>query len=88
MAVLGHAGVELVFCDTAATHQHHAHQPARVDASCPFAQSAAPAPLPALPALTADLATHSFESPATAAQTALVFGPRRQQSPRGPPQLA
>lgn len=88
MAVPGHAGLELVFCDTAATHQHHAQHPASLDPSCPFAQSAAPAPLPALPALAADNATHRFDSPATAAQTALVFGPRRQQSPRGPPQLA
>ena len=88
MAAPGRAGPELVFCDTAATHHHHVREHATVDASCPFAQSAAPSPPPALPALAAAIVPHVFERLAASAQTALVFGPPRQQSPRGPPESA
>jgi len=88
----------VVLCDTAvhgAGHVHHhgsAEHPgplhAHPDPTCPYAQSAGPAPLPALPVLAAaPVADHTL-LPAHQARAFTAFGPDRQQTPRGPPRLA
>jgi hypothetical protein len=79
-------------------HEHHHHHPgdgaaahhggAHGDPTCPYAQSAAPAPLPALPVL-AGGAIADPTVPARAVTRSLqACGPIRQQTPRGPPSLA
>ena len=81
----------IVLCDTDAPgvpHQHAGHHHAghaHLDPTCPYAQSAGPAPLPALPALTAAPAVTADALPAPSAQVHARFGPSRQQSPRAPP---
>jgi hypothetical protein len=67
-----------------AAHQHGTH----ADPSCPYAQSAGPAPLPTLPILAGVAVPDLWIPPATVTQTVLAFGPPRQQSPRGPPHFA
>jgi hypothetical protein len=89
----GHLAV--VLCDTDARgpghHTHHsnpAHPHTHPDPTCPYAQSSGPAPLPALPGVAAVelgiVTVRDVEAP----QTHANFGPTRQQTPRGPPQLA
>ena len=90
-----------VVCDAkmpAGVHQHHHahpghdnaahHEGAHSDPTCPYAQSAAPAPLPTLPVLAGGAGCDLLVPPAAVTQTFLAFGPTRQQSPRGPPLLA
>lgn len=67
-----------------AAHGHGAHG----DQSCPYAQSGGPAPLPTLPVLAGGTAFGHPRLPAAITQTLLSFGPVRQPSSRGPPQLA
>lgn len=64
-----------------AIHHHGAH----ADPTCPYAQSAGPAPLPALPVLAGGTVFDLSVLPTDFAQTFLSFGPTRQQSSRGPP---
>jgi hypothetical protein len=95
--------VSFVLCDPAvlaAAHaMHTAHDPAihghaahhhdsHVDPTCPYAQSAGPAPLPTLPALAGGPVSVGLLLPTEFAQIFVQFGPTRQQFPRGPPQLA
>ncbi len=89
-----------VLCDaetSAGEHQHHHHHPGldqvarqhgHVDPTCPYAQSAGPAPLPTLPALAAGATIDLLVPPTVFTQTLLTFGPIRQQTSRGPPHLA
>ena len=67
-------------------HQHAGHT--HSDPTCPFAQSAGPTPLPALPALAAASIATVLLLPAQVSQTFIQFGPSRQQSPRAPPRFA
>jgi hypothetical protein len=67
-----------------AAHGHGAHG----DPTCPYAQSGGPAPLPTLPVLAGDTTFERPRLPADITQTLLGFGPIRQPSSRGPPQLA
>jgi hypothetical protein len=72
-----------------ATHDHAAHHHgAHADSSCPYAQSAGPAPLPTLPVLAGGGVSELVVSPAALTQTFLHSGPPRQESRRGPPRLA
>ena len=81
----------IVLCDTDAPgvpHQHAGHHHAghaHLDPTCPYAQSAGPAPLPALPVLTGAPAATAGALPTPTAQVHARFGPSRQQSPRAPP---
>jgi hypothetical protein len=87
----------IVLCDAAATgahHHHHAgdhpnrgHDHTHPDPTCPFAQSAAPAPLPALPVLASRPLATLLRAATDLPQTNAPFGPDRQQSPRGPPHV-
>lgn len=65
-------------------HQHGAHG----DPTCPYAQSGGPAPLPTLPMLAGRDTFKRPRLPVAVTQTLLGFGPIRQPSSRGPPQLA
>lgn len=67
-----------------AAHQHDGH----TDPTCPYAQSAGPAPLPTLPVLAGAATVDQLVAPSAITQTLLRFGPTRQQTPRGPPSLA
>jgi len=84
----------VVLCDSnapGAAHRHDSHQHAghtHSDPTCPYAQSAGPTPLPALPAITAAPMATVLLLPAQVSQTFVRFGPSRQQSPRAPPQFA
>ena len=76
-------------------HHHHAGHDAaghsgssHGDVICPYAQSAGPAPLRALPALAAAVVIVEDVPPAIIHQVSLRSGPLRHQSPRGPPTLA
>jgi len=66
-----------------AAHQHGTHG----DSTCPYAQSAGPAPLPTLPVLAGGATFEQPTLPASVTQTLLGFGPIRQPSSRGPPHL-
>jgi hypothetical protein len=81
----------VVLCDAhAARHAagqdhpgHHHHL--EFDPTCPYAQSAGPAPLPAQPIIGAQPVV---SAPAPAAHQGQIYahcGPPRQQSTRGPP---
>ena len=86
-----------VLCDaemSAGEHQHHHHrghdnaahhQGVHGDPTCPYAQSAGPAPLPTLPVLVSAATLDQLAAPSGATQTLLRCGPIRQQTPRGPP---
>ncbi|MCX7056898.1 MAG: hypothetical protein NTZ79_06810 [Proteobacteria bacterium] len=86
--------IQIVFCEPGAMAGHHhpghdaGHQSTVADPTCPFAQSAGPAPLPSIPVLAADSAPSGVEPILTVSQTAPASGPERQQTPRGPPTLA
>lgn len=83
--VAGHAA--LVLCEGASpAHAHHGH--GHGNATCPFAQSAGPAPLPALPHLLPAAVADATPGITAAAQTHPHPGPSRQQTPRAPPVLA
>ena len=95
MATSVAGSMQMVFCEPGAMagHHHHAehdtgHHSKAVDQTCPFAQSAGPAPLPSLPVLATDAAPHGFALILAVSQTAPAFGPQRQQTPRGPPTAA
>jgi hypothetical protein len=87
--------LSVVLCDSDAAsaardegRRHHTdHHHSQADPTCPYAQSAGPAPLPSFPALPpAALASLPIPT-AYAAQIHAISGPTRQQSPRGPPAL-
>jgi hypothetical protein len=95
MASATEAGLQLVFCDAAATaaqmaghHAHHHSHGGTTDPGCPYAQSSGPAPLPSIPMLASDVRFAQVVERAPAATLAFIQGPPRQQSPRGPPALA
>jgi hypothetical protein len=64
-----------------AEHHHHSH----ADSTCPYAQSAGPAPLPALPPVAAAPRAPDLRAHGQVRRINVLFGPSRQQSPRGPP---
>src|SRR5262249_52754096 len=86
-----------VLCEADAAHNghHHGgpdypghHQHLHLDRTCPYAQSAGPAPLPTLPAIGPQTVV---SAPGLVVQVGRVYvpcGPPRQHSPRGPPYLA
>lgn len=91
--------LSVVLCDTDAAgpaHNHggqdhpghHHHHHLHLDPTCPYAQSAGPAPLPALPVLGPQPVVSAPIEPADLAQVHAHCGPLRQQSPRGPPHFA
>ncbi len=63
----------------------HRHPASDADPNCPYAQSAGPALLPALPVVARSPARIAFTIPAVLAQAGLRFGPPRELLPRGPP---
>ncbi len=67
-----------------AAHSHGAHG----DPTCPYAQSAGPAPLPTLPALAGGPAVALLMEARAFTQTHVGFGPLRQHLARGPPHFA
>ena len=67
---------------------HSAPGHAHADPTCPYAQSAGPAPLPALPALPRAHVVQALPVAQRSAQLQSAFGPRRAQTPRAPPALA
>ena len=78
-------------------HQHHHHPGhdqstqmggSHIDSTCPYAQSAGPAPLRALPVVSAVSTIVEVLTPTIRHQVSLHSGPTRQQSPRGPPTFA
>jgi hypothetical protein len=73
-----------------AGHDHGAahHHGAGGDPTCPYAQSAGPAPLSTLPVLAGGAIPDQLVAPAAFTQTLPTCGPVRRQSPRGPPRLA
>ena len=78
-----------------AHHHHHAGQDhtthagaAHADSTCPYAQSAGPAPLRALPVLAGSTIMVARVAPESLYQVSLPSGPIRQHLPRGPPILA
>jgi hypothetical protein len=88
---------------TGAAHHHHGesalhhhggdehsghHQHTHPDPTCPYAQSAGPAPLPSTPVLAAAIVASASALPIPVAQTIASFGPTREQPQRGPPRLA
>lgn len=84
---------QLVVCGPGALgsagHTQHdpGHQHQHDDPNCPFALSAAPGPLPSLPALAAVQNAAVLALPTGAAQPYPSFEPARQHLPRGPPRL-
>jgi hypothetical protein len=88
----GHTGI--VLCDAGLPPAHHAghHHPGtghtHGDPTCPYAQSAGPAPLPALPSLPAAPAAAHYRLPGSLAQLATPFGPTRAHCARAPPRDA
>jgi len=62
----------------------HAH----ADPTCPYAQSAGPAPLPAVAVLASAGIAHTLAVGETGTQIQSAFGPRRTQTPRAPPLIA
>ena len=87
--------LDIVLCDADATaalhhhggHDHSGHHHTQLDPTCPYAQSAGPAPLPVLPVLASALIAFVWARPVQVAQTHDQFGPIRLQFPRGPPSL-
>ncbi len=88
----------VVLCDgnmAAGGHQQHHHHRVRDDGghhngvhedpTCPYAQSAGPAPLPTLPMFAGVAPASPLLALVSFTQTLLRFGPTRQQTPRGPP---
>ena len=65
-------------------HHHHL----QLDPTCPYAQSAGPAPLPAQPAVGPQPVVTAPALVARRDQVHALCGPPRKQSPRGPPHLA
>ena len=86
-------GVTVVLCSVAAAkhhqgHEHSGHNHAAVDPTCPYAQSAGPAPLPALPKLSVTPPDPSYAALRRDAQTIVQFGPLRRYASRAPPSNA
>ena len=67
-----------------AGHRRHSH----TDPTCPYAQSAGPAPLSSFAQVTAAPMLPVFVPPDRISQSHAHFGPTRQHSPRAPPRLA
>jgi hypothetical protein len=76
-------GVELRFCG-GTLHAHGATHPA-ADASCPYAQSAGPAPPPSLPPILGERPLGARWDARALPQTTAQFGPPRRPASRGPP---
>ncbi len=92
MAATVDGTLQIVLCHpqgmAGAHHPHHGSadsHPSAVDPTCPYAQSAGPALMPTLPVPSVATAMLFLQPSAAATQTRAVFGPLRQQSPRGPP---
>lgn len=66
-------------------HTRPDHPP---DPTCPYAQSAGPAPLPTFPSFKPTTHFAVLRQPAAATQVFTGSGPRRQPSSRGPPLLS
>jgi hypothetical protein len=89
-----------VVCDAgmpAGGHAHHHHHPGHDpaghqaghgDPTCPYAQSAGPAPLPTFPVLAGGTVFGRLVPPVTITQTFAAFGPPREHCSRGPPAFA
>jgi hypothetical protein len=83
----------VVLCDTdaAPSHRHAGHEQAgshhhaQFDPTCPYAQSAGPAPLPVLPALEPQPVLTTLRLPEQLQQVFHLSGPPRQHSARAPP---
>lgn len=93
--VEGQLAVVLCDADAARAAHHHAgqdhpghHHHLQLDPTCPYAQSAGPAPLPALPAMDPQPVVSTPIPVVHLGQVYAPCGPPRQQSPRGPPHLA
>jgi len=88
--------LSVILCDTDAAgpahkhagHDHPGHHHLQLDPNCPYAQSAGPAPLPALPALGPQPVVKAPVQPAHPGEVYAHCGPPRQQVPRGPPHFA
>ena len=93
MLAPGASGAEFVFCAAGAAHHHggadgHSHSHgAGADPTCPFAQSAGPAPLPTLAAWVPPIEAAAHDPAAPLSIPPAAPGPNRVQSPRGPPSL-
>jgi hypothetical protein len=96
-SVDGHLGYVLCDAEMSAGEHHHYHSGhdnaahhggAQRDPTCPYAQSAGPAPLPTLPVLAGAETFDQLVTPSAVTQTFLSFGPPRQLSSRGPPPAA
>jgi len=66
--------------------QHHHH--GKLDPTCPYAQSAGPAPLPAAPEPQVMRVAERQPLAQTSSQLHSQFGPSRHQEPRAPPLAA
>jgi hypothetical protein len=91
----GQLAVVLCNTDAARAVHHHGgrdhpnhHHHLQVDPTCPYAQSAGPAPLPALPVLGPQPVVSAPLLPTQVGETYARSGPSRQTFPRGPPDLA
>lgn len=91
----GQLAVVLCDADAARAARHHAgpdhsghHHHLQSDPTCPYAQSAGPAPIPAPPALVPQPVVNAPIVVAHRDQIPAHCGPFRKQSPRGPPHLA
>jgi hypothetical protein len=80
---------------TAGHHHHHPgsdpgshHDGSHGDPTCPYAQSAGSAPLPALSVPTVGPVYDRVAAAPAATQTLLTSGPPRLRTSRGPPSLA
>jgi hypothetical protein len=84
--------LSVVLCDSDASHvahqsghDHSGHHHTHLDPTCPYAQSAGPAPAPTLPVLATARIIGPPVLPTQSARLYVQFGPSRQQSPCGPP---
>ena len=68
--------------------EHSGHQHTQLDPTCPYAQSAGPAPLPVLPQVASYSELVVLVLPLPVEQTRIQFGPARRQFARGPPHFA
>lgn len=80
---------ELRFCVAGLHRGSHAGtplgHPSAIDSSCPFAQSAGPAPIPQIAPVPGEPPAGPTWQARMLAQTAPSFGPPREQPSRGPP---
>jgi hypothetical protein len=87
----GHLALVLCGAGVPGAHHHDAHHPGphtHGDPTCPYAQSAGPAPLPHAPVLTAAAIAAVVRLPVEFSQTSLQPGPLRALPARAPPASA